>query len=95
GHCGSLCTLHGRDAAEALDRFECLILQAQPSLSSEVVRRMILSSIDCVVVLGRSPSGGRAVAKIVLLKDGGTERGDSTHFLSVGAQGREFDSPRN
>lgn len=70
GHSGTLCTLHGRSASEALDRFECLVLQAQPSLTSEVVRRMILTSLDCVIVLGRTASGKRVANEIVCIQEG-------------------------
>lgn len=82
GHSGTLCTLHGRSASEALDRFECLILQAQPSLTSEVVRRMILSSLDCVVVLGRTASGARVANEIVRIQEGRIE----LEWQSIGAQ---------
>lgn len=64
GHRGTLCTLHANSVNDALDRFQTLVLQAQPSLGSEVVQRMILSSIQLVVNLERHADGSRRVAEV-------------------------------
>jgi pilus assembly protein CpaF len=63
GHRGTLCTLHAATVEDALDRFQTLVMQAQPSLSAEVVRRMIHTALDVVVVLARHADGSRCVVE--------------------------------
>lgn len=70
GHRGSLCTIHGNSVVDALDRFQTLVLQAQPSLSSELVKRMIYSSIDVVIFVSRDSFGVRRMQELKFLDRG-------------------------
>lgn len=64
GHRGALCTLHGNSVADALDRFQALVMQAQGSLSADLVAKMIFSSIDLVVMMQRDKHGNRKICDI-------------------------------
>lgn len=52
GHQGSLATLHGKDAAQALLRLEMLVQLGAPQWSITAVRQLIQLSVDAIVVVG-------------------------------------------
>lgn len=55
GHPGGLCTIHADSAALALERLE----QCVEEVSVNVNRRMIASTIHCVVFIKKTPQGRR------------------------------------
>ncbi|WP_413585331.1 CpaF family protein [Bdellovibrio sp. HCB274] len=59
GHAGSFGTLHAQDAAQALIRLEMLIQMGAPQWNLTAIRRLIQLSLDCILVVGREPSGLR------------------------------------
>ena len=63
GHKGSLGTLHAKDHKQALWRLEMLVQMGAPSWDTNTIRRMIVLSIDYIVVLGRH-SGERKLMSI-------------------------------
>ncbi|MBX9765947.1 MAG: Flp pilus assembly complex ATPase component TadA [Bdellovibrionales bacterium] len=74
GHSGGLTTLHAKSAAEALQRLEVLVQMGAPSWSLHTLRRILFSSIDLVVTVGKSPNGFRSVLamdRIASLEDQG------------------------
>lgn len=71
GHRGALCTLHGNSVADALHRFQALVLQAEGSLSPDLVVKMIYSSIDLVVMMQRDKHGNRKISDIARLSSEG------------------------
>lgn len=71
GHRGALCTLHGNSVNDALHRFQALVLQAEGSLSPDLVVKMIYSSIDLVVMMQRDRHGNRKISDIQRLSSEG------------------------
>lgn len=69
GHRGSFSTLHANSAHDALRRLESLVLRAEPSMSSEMVRQLILNAFDVIVFLERSPDRKRRVSCIQFVQD--------------------------
>lgn len=65
GHVGSMATLHANTCADALDRFEALVLLAGIGVSSEAVRRQINSAVHVVLRVERTSSGSRQVVEAV------------------------------
>lgn len=64
GHDGSLTTIHANAAADALRRLEVMVLSAH-DLPLRVIREQIVSAIDLVIHLARSPNGQRQVVEMV------------------------------
>src|SRR4051812_25851148 len=64
GHDGSLSTIHGGDAAEALRRLETLALMAGLGLPHEAIRQQVADAIDLVVVQARGSDGLRRVVGV-------------------------------
>jgi pilus assembly protein CpaF len=64
GHEGSVATLHGNSAREALSRIELLIGLAGVEIPVWAVRKLIASSINLVVQVSRLPGGKRKVVTI-------------------------------
>ncbi len=67
GHAGSMSTVHGRDAAEALWRLEVLAGGSDSGLAADAVRALLRSGLDLVVVMGRDGSA-RRVRQIVAVE---------------------------
>jgi len=64
GHKGSGATLHAHSSQDALYRLEMLV-QMGSTWSLETVRRLIRTSLDVIVVLGRDPETGNRYIKEV------------------------------
>jgi pilus assembly protein CpaF len=64
GQEGSLTTLHASSPLEALDRLEILALMGSSNLSSDVLKRQIISAVDMIVHLSRFPDGSRKITQI-------------------------------
>lgn len=64
GHEGSLCTVHARSAADALDRFVELACQSATAPGERALRRQAERAFDLVVHMGRE-SGSRRVLEIL------------------------------
>lgn len=67
GHSGSLSTIHGSSAAEALSRFATCVLMSGFDLPYKVIRQNIGESLDLVIQLRREP-GKRAVSQVLKIK---------------------------
>lgn len=67
GHSGSLSTIHGSSAAEALSRFATCVLMSGFDLPYRVIRQNIGESLDLVIQLRREP-GKRAVSQVLKIK---------------------------
>ncbi|MNL10358.1 putative conjugal transfer protein [compost metagenome] len=59
GHAGSFGTLHANDPHQALIRLEMLIQMGAPQWSLSAIRRLIMLSLDCIIVTGRDQNGAR------------------------------------
>jgi len=59
GHGGSFGTLHASDPRQALIRLEMLIQMGAPQWSLQAVRRLIHLSLDCILVVEKTPEGKR------------------------------------
>jgi pilus assembly protein CpaF len=59
GHSGSLGTLHANDPHQALIRLEMLIQMGAPQWNLSAIRRLIMLSLDCIIVTGRDQNGAR------------------------------------
>ncbi len=74
GHKGSGATLHAHTSEDALYRLEMLI-QMGSSWSLETVRRLIHTSLDCIIVLNKKPQTGeryiKEISEIAGLEDSG------------------------
>ena len=64
GYAGSLSTCHGSSAAEALDKFATLVLQAGMDLPHKSIKSAIADCIDVVVHLERR-AGQRKVMEVL------------------------------
>lgn len=64
GHDGSLSTLHANGPRDALSRLETLVLVAGAGLPLAAVRSQIVSAVDAVVFVRRSPDGTREVEAV-------------------------------
>jgi len=64
GHQGCMGTLHAESARQALIRLEMLIQIGAPQWNVHAVRSLIFLSVQAVVVVGRTPGGGRRLEGI-------------------------------
>jgi pilus assembly protein CpaF len=64
GHEGSLSTCHANSPLDALHRIETMALLAGVGLPVEAIRAQVVSAIDMVVQVARSPGGRRAVSEV-------------------------------
>ena len=64
GQEGSLATLHGSSARDALARLENMALRGSTSLSARAVREQIAATIDLVIQVARLSDGRRRVVSI-------------------------------
>jgi pilus assembly protein CpaF len=64
GHEGSMTTLHANAPLEALDRLEILGLMGSSNISCEVARRQIISAVDVIAQMTRSPDGTRRLTQV-------------------------------
>ncbi|MGH1468123.1 MAG: ATPase, T2SS/T4P/T4SS family [Bdellovibrionales bacterium] len=80
GHKGSGATLHAHTSQDALYRLEMLI-QMGSSWSLETVRRLIRTSLDCIIVLDKDPTTGARYIKEVSEIAGLEESGFLVHHL--------------
>ena len=64
GHAGSMTTVHANTPADALRRFETMILSAQSTIPHAAICAQIASAIDLVVQIRRGHTGKRMVCEI-------------------------------
>lgn len=64
GHDGSIATLHANDPLNAIDRLTLMVLQAGTTLTSDQVKMFVKQSIDIIVQLGRTETGGYGCSAI-------------------------------
>jgi pilus assembly protein CpaF len=64
GHEGSMTTVHGNSGRETLARIELMVGLAGTDIPVWAVRRLVASSVQMVVHIGRLPGGGRKVLSI-------------------------------
>jgi pilus assembly protein CpaF len=62
GHSGSMTTIHANSPLDALRRLEVLVRES--GLPADAIRQQIVSAIDIVVQIARSPSGHRYVSGV-------------------------------
>lgn len=67
GHPGSMCTGHGNNPEEMLERL-CLLLLTASQLPWEACRRMVASALDTMVHLTRTKKGQRIVERILTIE---------------------------
>ncbi len=67
GHPGSMCTGHGNNPEEMLERLSLLLLTAS-NLPWEACRIMLAAAIDIMVHLGRTDQGERIVERILTVE---------------------------
>ncbi len=80
GHRGSGATLHAHTSQDALYRLEMLV-QMGSRWSLQTVRRLIHSSLDCIVVLDRNPKTGERYIKEISEIAGLEDEGFLVHHL--------------
>jgi pilus assembly protein CpaF len=64
GHDGSLCTIHANSPRDAVTRLETILLMCNMNLDPSTARRIIATSLDLIIHLGRKKNGSRVVEKI-------------------------------
>jgi len=64
GHDGSLSTVHANSPDDALARIETLALGADVRLPLSAIRRQLVSAIDAVIQVRRSPEGRRVIVAV-------------------------------
>jgi len=69
GHSGSMTTAHANSPKDLISRLETMILTAGLNLNPSTARRMIASSVDMIIHLGRLKNGKRVLLKVSELKN--------------------------
>lgn len=64
GHSGSMTTVHSNSPKDLVSRLETMILMSKLNLTPSTARRMIASSIDLIIHLGKMKNGKRILLKI-------------------------------
>ncbi|MDD5622763.1 MAG: CpaF family protein [Actinomycetota bacterium] len=64
GHSGSMTTVHSNSPRDLISRLETMILMSKLNLTPATARRMIESSIDLIIHLGKLKNGRRMLLKI-------------------------------
>ena len=64
GHSGSMTTVHSNSPKDLVSRLETMILMSKLNLTPSTARRMIASSIDLIIHLGKLKNGKRMLLKI-------------------------------
>lgn len=64
GHGGSIATLHANDPVNAIERLTLMVLMAGTTLTSDQVKMFVNQSIDIIVQLGRTETGGYGCSSI-------------------------------
>jgi pilus assembly protein CpaF len=75
GHEGSLSTCHANSPVDTLRRIETMALLAGVGLPVEAVRAQVVSAIDMVVQVARTPGGRRAVSEVAEVVGGVASQG--------------------
>ena len=91
GHEGSMSTCHANSPVGALARIETMVLMADVDLPVTAIREQVLSSIDLIVQLARTPNGGRQVVDVSEVAQSGSQlvaRRIATQFAVVAEQRR-------
>jgi pilus assembly protein CpaF len=70
GHDGSLSTCHARSPSDALRRIETMASMSDIGIPLRAVRQQIVSALDVVVQMDRSPDGARRVVSVMQVVDG-------------------------
>lgn len=91
GHDGSLSTIHGNSAKDALSRLETLSLLSGVPISTEALREYIGNALDLVVNFSRMKDGKRKItniSEVIGVKNGEIEVKDIFTFKSDGLSDR-------
>lgn len=64
GHGGSIATLHANDPLNAIDRLTLMVLTAGTTLTSDQVKSFVVESVDIIIQLGRTETGGYGCSSI-------------------------------
>jgi pilus assembly protein CpaF len=64
GHSGSMTTVHSNSPKDLVSRLETMILMSSLNLNPPTARRMITSSIDMIIHLGKIENGRRVLLEI-------------------------------
>jgi len=87
GHDGSMTTLHANSTYDALDRLEMLALLGNPNVSSDVVRRQIISAVDLIIHMVRLSDGSRRLIQVSEVRKGDTYGLDDIFIVGQGDNG--------
>ncbi|MDD3628502.1 MAG: CpaF family protein [Actinomycetota bacterium] len=77
GHSGSMTTVHSNSPEDLISRLETMILMSGLNLDPATARRMIASSIDMIIHLGRLKNGKRILLNISEIVDKSESMGSS------------------
>jgi pilus assembly protein CpaF len=78
GHSGSMTTVHSNSPKDLVSRLETMILMSRLNLNPPTARRMIASSIDMIIHLGKIENGRRVLLEISELINKNESIGGST-----------------
>jgi len=78
GHSGSMTTVHSNSPKDMVSRLETMILMSSLNLNPPTARRMIVSSIDMIIHLGKIENGRRVLLEISELINKNESIGGST-----------------
>lgn len=78
GHSGSMTTVHSNSPRDVISRLETMILMSGLNLNPATARRMIASSVDMIIHLGKLKNGRRILARISELKNKNETIGNNT-----------------
>jgi len=78
GHNGSMTTIHSNSPKDMVSRLETMILMSSLNLNPPTARRMIASSIDMIIHMGKIENGRRVLLEISELINKNESIGSST-----------------
>lgn len=64
GHGGSIATLHANDPINAIERLTLMVLMAGTTLTSDQVKAFVTDSVEIIVQLGKTDTGGYGCKEI-------------------------------
>jgi len=78
GHSGSMTTVHSNSPRDMVSRLETMILMSRLNLNPSTARRMIASSIDLIIHLGKLKNGRRILLEVSELVNKNESIGSNT-----------------
>ncbi|MBM3706854.1 MAG: CpaF family protein, partial [Actinobacteria bacterium] len=77
GHEGSMTTVHANSPVDLISRLETMLLMSGINLTPPSARRIIASSVDCIIHLERLNNGQRVISRVSEIINSSSRIGNS------------------